>query len=297
MKIQPKIGIFPIDYANGKALNGAGFARAERKRLTSRTRNFSLVPIIVEGDLDAIGYQSALQLAYDAGVTHILVASPPLYASKKVKFDLGVAPISELASLASPGRRSQPNRPKAALSGFALVFLDARTPFPIDEDTMWDLWLRRDAWWRCRQNLTWFEASRPLWQIFGHKLYDDDDGDLPDFLDIDITTVGGPNQGHWGPLHGYRGPFPFTACFQIERAIGSQTRWILSIIDKVEDWYVGLVEDITPQLAELKRQISFELEEAQAARLAGNRPGFQAGVFLQILGSRDEGRTELGAAQ
>ncbi|MBZ9965009.1 hypothetical protein [Mesorhizobium sp. BR1-1-2] len=295
MKIQLRIDRFRIKHPNAAPRN-SGFAQAQRYRPRSWTRNVSLVPIVVEGDIEAIGFQSSLRLAHDASVTHALVASHPLHHSRRVK--LGLVPISELARLALPRRPSRQKPPNAGLDGLELVRLGVRRPFPIDQDVMWDLWQREDAWWRCRQDLTFFEASLCLWQVFGHKLYDNDDGDsLLDFLDIDFTTVGGPYQGHWGPLHGYKGPFPFTACFQIERTVGSQTRWILSIIDQVEDWYVGVVEDITPRLAALERQIRFELPEAQGPRCTGNKPGFQAGVFVQALGSRNESRTQLGVAK
>lgn len=296
MLIRPRVYLSPLPHQNSSVPKSICLTPTQRKRLTSGVRKLRLVPILVETDLDTVGSESSLQLARDASITHVIVATYPLHQSKRVKFEFGLAPISELASLVPLGRRSRANQHKLRLDGSALVVLDARRPFPIDEDTMWALHQRQDAWWRCRQDLTFFEASRPLWQTFGHKQYDDDEGDcLLDFFDIDLTTVGGSYQGHWGPLHGYKGPFPFTACFQIQR--GRQIRWVLSVIDQVEDWYVGIAEDITPQLAALERQIRFYLPEPQRARLVGNRPHSQAGVFLHVPSPRDTSPTQLGAAE
>jgi hypothetical protein len=162
--------------------------------------------------------------------------------------------------------------------------LDARNPFSVDEETLWNRGQRTDAWWCCRiRDMSSFDASQLLWKMFGHRLDHDVDDDPLDFMDVYLATVGDLRRAHWEPLYGFEGPFPFTACFQIKRASDSQTRWIVSIIDKFEDWCFGIVQDITPQLAELERRIGFRLAEARERRSASELRDLRPGVFLRLL--------------
>lgn len=286
MRIQPIICPFPIAYSGAQAPTSTRFAPPERERLTYRSRKLGLVPILVEGDLDATGFQSSLRFARDAGVTHALVASPPLHNKKrswkKGKFEFGLAAIADLAPLAPLGHGHRLNGSRAGLDERALVVLDASTLVMPDEETIWDPWRSGEARWRCHEDLTSFEASPRLWEIFGHRL-SDDDGHPLDFLDIDYTTVGGPNQRIWGPLNGFKVRYPFSACFQIEGGFGCDHRWVLSIIFKVGSWYLGVVEDITGWLAELEQKVRFELPEARSRRVVGGPRHIRPAVFLRLV--------------
>lgn len=194
----------------------------------------------------------------------------------------GVAPI---ASFSTSGPLSFGCSAKAAYGlRYALTCLDATGIMVPSDETLWTPWRDGIAKWRCNESNIYssFTASPLLWNIFGHPpLADDDDGFPPDFLDIHFCSMGDSKQD-WAPFSGYKGPFPFATCFQIKSAIGSHIRWVTSTIDKIDNWYVGIVNDITPKLNELQRRISFELPETGGRLITGRAHKLRPGVFLRL---------------
>ncbi|TIP29644.1 MAG: hypothetical protein E5X67_06300 [Mesorhizobium sp.] len=279
MTSQPKVVSIPIseDVVASKGLR-------RPKRQTARTQKLDLLPIMVEADVDEIGFRSYLLTADDLGITHALISSwaPPVSRSRpENSLQFGLVPIGNFSPFGPPSF-GYPAKATGDLR-YALTCLDATDLVP-DDETLWTPWRDRIAKWRCREGEIYssFTASPLFWKIFGHPpLADDDDGFPADFLDISFCSVGNAKQD-WAPFWDYKGPFPFTVCFQIKTPIGCRIRWVTSTIDKFDGWYVGLVQDITPKLATLEGRICFELPETSGRLITGGARHLRPGVFIWL---------------
>ncbi|WP_292459574.1 hypothetical protein [Mesorhizobium sp.] len=237
---------------------------------------------MVEADVDEIGFRTYLQTADDLGITHGLIstlATPVGRSSPENSLQFGLVPIGNFAPFGPPnfGNVARP----ASDPRYALTCLDAIDLVP-DDETLWTPWRDRIAKWRCREGEIYssFTASPQFWTIFGFPA-DDLDGFPADFLDISLCSVGNAKQD-WAPFWDHKGPFPFTACFQIKSPIGCRIRWVTSIIDKFDGWFVGLVQDITPKLATLQRRICFELPETNGRLVTSGARHLRPGVFIWL---------------
>ncbi|PBB89548.1 hypothetical protein CK215_26865 [Mesorhizobium sp. WSM3864] len=247
----------------------------------------SLVPIPVKGNFYATGIQSSLRLARKAGITHALVTSPPPHLnprrSKKGKPEFGLIPISDIAPLAQSGESESVNTPKPRLDEHAFVVLDVSNSVRPDEHSMWEGYGSREARWRCYQDLSWFEASPRLWEIFGYPRREDESDHPREDMDLIERTADGAPHRHWPPYYDYRGSYPFRDCFRIEKAIGCENRWIVSVIYEVGSWYVGIVEDITERLSVLGGLVRFEIPETRNPHLGSEPNDFRPGVLVRLL--------------
>lgn len=273
-KKQPEV----VYFRTGKAIR----RRSPRQARRFRRDDFDLLPIPVREQ----EFRYCIDEASKLGVTHLL-ASPfggTSATKRRGSEQFALVPIANLLDESSPPTRCPVHN--AGGLRYDLVYLDPTgIMVPPDED-LWTPWRQGVAKWRCPEGDAYtssFEASPDLWNLFGHPpLADDDDGFPPEFLDILFCSLGDPKQD-WAPeLTGYKGPFPFTTCFQFQSALGSHRRWAASIIHKIENWHVGFVTDITPELTRRKKRISFEVPETKERHVSSAARPFRPGVFVWL---------------